>query len=288
MSSRIDYNNPDAKDALCLSYHYELVSDRKRIAPFRAAIQQVCGGKRVLESGTGSGILSLLAARAGAEKIYAVEKDPAVARFARKNFSSSPFHDHIHFIEKDVREVTLADVDGIPVDVVIAENLSTWQTTEPQISIMNHICSGLLAENGVCLPERIDNYIELTQSDYRFEDLIELRTFFFQFSGIRAPKICSQKTLVSQFLLNKTNDTKIKRRVVLPVISGGRINSVRLTSPLSVYGNIAFDSSDSLMPPVVVPLTDDIQASAGDTIEVRVDYTTNTGWEKFNCRARMM
>jgi predicted RNA methylase len=38
-----------------------MVSDRSRVGPFRQAIERVCAGKVVLESGTGSAILSLLA-----------------------------------------------------------------------------------------------------------------------------------------------------------------------------------------------------------------------------------
>ncbi|MBN2000207.1 50S ribosomal protein L11 methyltransferase [candidate division KSB1 bacterium] len=288
MTSRIDYNNPDCRDALCLSYHYELVSDKKRVTPFRNAIQRVCAGKRVLESGTGSGILSLLAARSGADKVYAVEKDTAVAKFAGQNFSSSPYGDRIQLIVKDVRDVTLADLDGETVDVVIAENLSTWQVTEPQISIMNHIQNGLLAENGFCLPERIDNYIELTFSEYRFEDLIELRTHFFQFSGIPEPRVCSDRALFSQFIFRDYNDPEVDHRVILKPTANGWINSVRLTSPLVVYQNITFDSSDSLMPPVVVPLEKDMQVKEDDAVEVSIRYTTNTRWDRFYCRARIV
>ena len=67
MTSRIEYNNPAGSNTLGLPYHYEMVSDAKRVVPFKQAIQKVSKGKRVLESGCGSAILSILAARAGAE-----------------------------------------------------------------------------------------------------------------------------------------------------------------------------------------------------------------------------
>ena len=85
MASRIHYNNPNNKDVLDLAYHYELLSDTKRVTALKRSIEKACPDKRVLESGAGSAILSILAVKAGANKVYAVEKDPAIFRFAREN-----------------------------------------------------------------------------------------------------------------------------------------------------------------------------------------------------------
>src|SRR5436305_2374563 len=127
MTSRIAYNNPDGSGALGLPYHYEMLADRRRLEPLRRAIQLVARDKRVLESGAGSGVLSILAAKAGARAVYAVERDPAIARFLRKNVQASGCGALVRILEKDTREVTLGDIDGQRVDVTISEHLSTWQ-----------------------------------------------------------------------------------------------------------------------------------------------------------------
>src|SRR4051812_8579263 len=110
MTSRIAYNNPDRDGHFGLPYHYELLADERRISTLKRAIERAAPGRRVLESGAGSGILSLLAARAGAAAVYAVEKDPKVIAFARRNIRDSGFGSVIRLFEADIRDITLDDL----------------------------------------------------------------------------------------------------------------------------------------------------------------------------------
>src|SRR5947199_3393662 len=98
MTSRIAYNNPDGNGALGLPYHYEMLADRRRLAPLRRAIRLVARDKRVLESGAGSGVLSLLAAQAGARAVYAGARDPEMARFLRRHVAASRYRTIAHVI----------------------------------------------------------------------------------------------------------------------------------------------------------------------------------------------
>jgi hypothetical protein len=54
--------------------------------------------------------------------------------------------------------------------------------------------------------------------------------------------------------------------VTLVATRGGVVNSLRLTSPLRVLEGIFFRSSDSLLPPVVVPLAHDLTVRGGDAV----------------------
>lgn len=285
MTSRIQYNNPKSSEALGLPYHYEMVSDKKRVIPFKKAIVATCNGKRVLESGTGSAILSILAAKAGTKKVYAVEIDREVALFARENIKKAGEQDVITLIEGDIKNVKLKDINNEKVDVAIAENLSTWQVTEPQIQIMNHINKFLIKKNGIRLPAKIFNYVELAQSQYAFEQVIDLRTHYFEFTGVKKSKVLSDKELFEEIDLAQQNSPIVNKRIRLKVNFDGVINSVRLTSPLQVHKNITFDSSDSLMPPVVFPIKQDIHVSKNDVVELSIRYIHNTRWELFDCNA---
>lgn len=288
MTSRIEYNNPAGSNALSLPYHYEMVSDVKRVKPFKKAIQKVSKGKRVLESGTGSGILSILAAKAGAKMVYAVEMDPYVYQFAKANIAKSGFKDRIKLIHKNVMDVTLGDLDGERVEVVIAENLSTWEVTEPQIPILNYINKHLANKHAARIPEIIYNYAELCETQYRFEDVVDIRSHFFGFTGVKKPKLLSEKILCVTVDLNKQNSLRVNVKTRCKAIRSGIINSLRLTSPLVVQPGIRFEMSDSLMPPVIIPLKKDVAVTKGDTVEIIVSYSYYTNWDKVRCDAKVI
>ncbi len=288
MNSRTQHNDPTGTGSLGLAYHYEMLADKERVAPFRHAIERTCAGRRVLESGTGSAIFSILAAKAGAAHVYAVEVDPVVARFAQENIRKSGYEKLITLINKDALDITLADLDGERAQVVIAENLSTWQVTEPQILLMNYINVHLLTPHAVHIPEGVSNYLELAHTNYRFEDVVDLRTHYFIFTGLQEPLILSERVLFEKVDFSQQCATTFQKKVMIEATSDGIGNSLRLTSPVQVYQDISFGSSDSLMPPVVVPLEEDITVKKGDSVEITVEYTVHTKWESFRCKAKVV
>lgn len=282
MTSRIDYNDPKVDGTFGLPYHYEMVSDTKRVGAFRAAIRATCRDRTVLESGAGSGILSILTARAGARKVYAVEVDPVVAAIAARNIERSGAST-VELLQKNIFAVTVADLGGHAPDVVIAENLSTWQVTEPELEIMNHINRELAEPDAIRIPARIRNMVELANAQYVFEDCVEVRTCFFQFSGIVAPQVMSERTLFQEVHLGDVNPTLVDRSADIRATRSGVVNCLLLTSPLVLHEEVIFESSDSLVPPVVVPLETDVLVSAGDTVRIHICYKTNSTWSEFLC-----
>ena len=81
---------------------------------------------------------------------------------------------------------------------------------------------------------------------------------------------------------------QIERKVRVKVAKKGKLNSLRLTSPLQVYGDIEFDASDSLMPPVVIPLKEDLPVEKGDTVELEIKFKHNTSWEEISITAKVL
>jgi len=61
-----------------------MLLDRERIEFYDQALAHCCHQKIVLEVGTGTGILSILAAFHGAQHVYTIERDPFLARLAKK------------------------------------------------------------------------------------------------------------------------------------------------------------------------------------------------------------
>lgn len=57
-----------------------------------------------LDIGSGTGLLSLMLAQSGVERITGVELDRPAAEQAQANVSNSPFHNQINIIQKDIIE----------------------------------------------------------------------------------------------------------------------------------------------------------------------------------------
>lgn len=94
-----------------------MLFDSARVRAFDAAIREaVKPGDRVIDVGSGSGILSLIAADAGASKVYALEATPMIED-ARRIAEANGFGDVIEFIAGDAANFR-ADT---PVDLVLGE-----------------------------------------------------------------------------------------------------------------------------------------------------------------------
>lgn len=82
--------------------------DKTRCAAFEQAIRRVVRPHHhVVDVGTGSGILALFAARAGARKVTAIEYDSYVAHVARENIRANGCEHLIEIIEADARDCRL-------------------------------------------------------------------------------------------------------------------------------------------------------------------------------------
>ncbi|MBY5921670.1 tRNA1(Val) (adenine(37)-N6)-methyltransferase [Ferrimonas balearica] len=70
---------------------------------------------RVLDLGTGSGLLALMCAQRSAAHITAVELDEAAARQAQDNFEASPWPERLALVQADIRQWQVA----VPFDAII-------------------------------------------------------------------------------------------------------------------------------------------------------------------------
>src|SRR5262245_2389511 len=97
-----------------------LVRDEVRTGAYRDALRKVVRpGDVVLDIGTGSGVLALLACQAGAGRVYAVESSPILS-VARELAEANGLGDRVVFVSGDARRLELPE----RVDVIVAELIS--------------------------------------------------------------------------------------------------------------------------------------------------------------------
>ena len=110
--------------------HRTMIRDRVRTEAFRRAINSVVRpGDMVLDVGAGSGILSVFAARAGAESVYAVERT-SIAVLAEQLAAANGVAEIVHVIHGDVMDVELPG----HVDVIVSEWLGEFGIDEGMLA----------------------------------------------------------------------------------------------------------------------------------------------------------
>jgi predicted RNA methylase len=261
--SRIDHHQPHYPDLgqFKKSYHLEMVADRARTSAIFRALQRVLTPETVFcELGCGSGIFSLFAARL-ARKVYAIEIDPGTARVAAANCAASPFGERIELIEGDAREVELPE----KADVIFCEMMSIWAIEEPQIPVFNSTFGRLLKPGGLFLPQAIVNVVEVGFYNFRFED-VEIRAATPLFAGISPPAVLTESRVANRLEFSAPVSPDLSCEVELPAAAEGQANCARLTSIVQMGPEVVFSGSDSLMPPTVVPLEENVLVRPGDRL----------------------
>ncbi|HEY7792050.1 MAG TPA: class I SAM-dependent methyltransferase [Vicinamibacterales bacterium] len=141
--------------SLILDEHREYLGDTHRLAAFSAAVAAtVRPGAVVLDLGSGTGILSLLACRAGAARVYAVEFD-AIIGLTRDICRDNGFADRVHFIHELSTRAALPE----RVDVVLTDQIGRFGFDAGLLAYLPDARARMLREDGVTIPRRLDLWI---------------------------------------------------------------------------------------------------------------------------------
>ncbi len=163
-------NPPDPMYAE-IEVHRTMICDRVRTDGFRRAIDAVVRpGDIVLDIGAGSGILSMFAARAGAGRVYAVERT-TVAVLARELAVANGLAGIVEVIHGDVLDVQLPE----PVDVIVSEWLGGFGIDEGMLAPVIAARDRWLKPGGVMIPQSVTAWAALVHDRYLHETVDFLR-----------------------------------------------------------------------------------------------------------------
>ncbi len=142
--------------------HRIMICDRIRTDAFRRAIEDVVRpGQVVLDVGAGTGILSLFAAKAGAARVYAVERT-TVAVLAQELAATNGFADTIQVIHGDIEDVELPE----PVDVIVSEWLGGFGIDEGMLVPVITARDRWLKPSGTLIPKSVTAWAGLVEDRY--------------------------------------------------------------------------------------------------------------------------
>ena len=140
-----------------IEVHRTMICDRIRTGAFRRAIDSVVSpGDVVLDVGAGSGILSLFAARAGAARVYAVERT-TVAAMAQQLAAANGVGEIVEVIHGDVMDVELPE----RVDVIVSEWLGGFGIDEGMLGPVIAARDRWLKPGGIMIPRLVTAWTAL-------------------------------------------------------------------------------------------------------------------------------
>jgi len=143
-----------------LAAHQLMLSDRVRMVAFDSAISRaVKKGDIVADIGTGTGILSMIACRAGALRVYAIERDE-VAALAAEIIDSNGWNNVVSIIAGDAKHVAPRE----SADVLVSECLGSGGVGTTQIAAVLNARKLWLRPNGIMIPASVKVVVALVES----------------------------------------------------------------------------------------------------------------------------
>ncbi|WP_294329234.1 50S ribosomal protein L11 methyltransferase [uncultured Sphingomonas sp.] len=241
-------------------WHIPMMNDAPRNDAFEAAIQAAIArkgtGARVLDIGAGSGLLSLMAARAGAERVVACEMEPLIAEMAQQIVAQNGYRDRITVHAKPSTELAIgAELDG-PADILVSEILSSDLLTEKVLDTFEDAHRRLLAPDALVIPNAASAMGCLvasdTLADYAFVG--EVSGFdlsaFAAFAPQRLPihgtmtgwqRLSDDVELVRLDLTQKKHDATLAR-LRIPVTASGRAIGIVQWMHIDLWEGVTFDN----------------------------------------------
>ncbi|XP_064611177.1 protein arginine N-methyltransferase 7-like [Liolophura sinensis] len=121
----------------------------------------------VLDIGTGTGLLSMMAAASGADTVTACEAFVPMAECARKLIQQNGFGDKITLIPKRSTEVTVGKDSDMPrrANILVTEVFDTELIGEGAIGTFHHAHEKLLEKDCLVVPRAAKMYVQLVQSE---------------------------------------------------------------------------------------------------------------------------
>jgi protein arginine N-methyltransferase 1 len=263
----------------------------------RAIAATVRPGSIVLDLGAGTGMMSLLALRAGAARVHAVEIDPAVW-LARDLAKANGCADKLVIHNGSSLDLTLEQ----RADVIIADLRGSFPLFGQNLASMEDAKRRLLAPGGVLIPRRDRLFVALAETPAHRENL-ERGWAGFEREGFDAGVLRSatlndthgdenQPVLASHLLSEGVEWAELRYGepfarslavdVELGVARGGTAHSLVLWFEATLHDDVVFNNAPGsalVYKRLVLPLLDPVRVSRGE--RARVTLRADVGGDQW-------
>ncbi|MFM7888201.1 MAG: tetratricopeptide repeat protein [Pseudanabaena sp.] len=142
------------------SWHYWMMNDTARNLPYQEAIARyVTSETLVLEIGTGSGLLSMMAAKSGAKQVITCESEELIATQAKQIIKTNGYQVQIQVINKLSHDLVIPHDLSEPADILITEIFGAWLPSDGAFDAIAHAIKHLLKPNAKVIPSGANLYL---------------------------------------------------------------------------------------------------------------------------------
>ncbi|WP_448663014.1 50S ribosomal protein L11 methyltransferase [Sphingomonas sp. CJ20] len=276
-------------------WHIPMMNDVARNDAFEAAIKAAITAAgpsaRVLDIGAGSGLLSLMAARAGASAVVACEMEPMIAEMAQQIVAQNGYADRITVHAKPSTELAVGTDLDAPADILVSEILSSDLLTEKVLDTFEDAHRRLLAPDAIVIPRAATAMGCLvasdTLADYAFVGAVsgfDLSAFA-AFAPQRLPihgtmtaweRLSDDVALVRLDLTHKKHDATLAR-LRIPVTTSGRAIGIVQWMHIDLWEGVSFDNHpnryhDGGWLQVLHSFAEPIDVVAGQTLDIAAGH----------------
>ncbi len=249
-----------------------LLGQRNRLDKFDQAIHRVVKkGDYVVDIGTGSGILAILAAKAGAGRVTAIDVNLETLLYAKKAVTMNDLEPIIDFFEGTYS-------DFIPeekADIVICEMLSSMMLIEQQIPASRHAVEKIMKPDGLILPQGVTLFVVPVECPIIWNR--------FQYNDLKFPQVpqtvpsdlakdlADMQVLKTFDLMNLKVNAIVDKTLHFTMVDKGTIHGLVGVFESTLYENIILNMEDGWKQ-LFIPLPKPIDVSVDDSIIVRIYY----------------
>jgi Flp pilus assembly protein TadD len=148
------------------AWHFTMLGDEARNTLYDSAIRAaIRPGDVVLDIGTGSGLLAMMAARAGAAHVYACEAESLIAAKARDIVAKNGLSERITVIAKKSTDLRVGDDLPAKADVLLSEIVDVELLGEGIIETLDHALAELAVDGAHIIPSAGAVYGMMVESE---------------------------------------------------------------------------------------------------------------------------
>ncbi|MDQ6991996.1 MAG: methyltransferase domain-containing protein [Mariprofundus sp.] len=258
-----------------IHYHFQMLEDDARMSGFKTALDYLVpvGGK-VLDMGSGTGVLSFMAAQKAA-RVYGVERQPELVECARQLLEDNGCADKVELVLADARDYLPPE----PVDVVVCEMLHSALLREKQLEVIQSFKDRYAKKFGATMPKFIPEAtilgVEPLFADFSFQGY-RAPISFFEDPGSLSRRYQSLGDAKLYCMLEYQSEEMPKRISfdgTLTVGVDGCFNALRFITKSLLAINLEQESSvDWMNMNLILPIKTAIDAKPGDQFHVLFSY----------------